>query len=458
VTVVVSNRGPYRFVENADGSFGVRPAAGGLSSALRPLLTSGAAGEGASWVAAALSDSDRAAIRAGAVVEPGIGLHLLDLDPALQRLHYDIVSNQVLGFLHHGLFDLVRRPRFDHRFREAWRAYDEVNQTFARAVTALADENDAVLVQDYHLALVPGYLSKARPDLRVVHFTHIPFCGPNSIRVLPTAVAEALCASMASVPCGFHAERWAKAYQASAREVLGNDTAAPVFVAPLGPHAEQLEATASSDEAVAAGREIDALVGDRSLIVRSDRIDPAKNIVRGFLAYDLLLAAHADLRERVVFLALLNASRESLPEYQAYHQEVETAAARVNERWRTPAWEPIVVDTRDDFTQTTAALKRYNVLVVNSIKDGLNLVAKEGPLLNERNGVLCLSPDAGAWDELAGAALAIHPFDIEQSAAALYEGLTMPDEERNARAEALRARAAARTPRDWLDNQLSQAS
>jgi trehalose 6-phosphate synthase len=397
-------------------------------------------------------------VRAGHVEAPGVDLTLLDIEPEQYRCFNDVISNRTLWFLHHGLFDLPRRPRFDRRFTEAWDASVDVSRQFAGAAARQAAERDIVLVQDYQLALVPTLLREERPDLRIVYFTHIPFCGPNSIRVLPTEMARALCASMASVPSGFHAERWARAYQASAREILGADaTIAAPFVAPLGPDAEALADAASTPEARDATAELDELVGDRMLVFRSDRIDPSKNIARGFAAYDAMLEEHAELRERVVFVAKLNASRETLPEYQAYRQEVELAAARVVDRWSTPGWDPLVVDTGDDYARNVAGLCRYDVLVVNPIKDGLNLVAKEGPLLNVRHGVLCLSPDAGAWDELGEAALPMHPFDIEAGAATLHRALTMSGAEREQRAQALRARSSARTPHDWLADQLSRA-
>jgi trehalose 6-phosphate synthase len=214
---------------------------------------------------------------------------------------------------------------------------------------------------------------------------------------------------------------------------------------------------AASDSAREAAAELDSAVGDRTLVLRVDRIDPSKNIVRGFLAYDLLLERHPEWRERVVFVARLNASREALAEYQAYRQEVETAADHVNERWATNGWRPIVLDAQDDYPRTVAAMARYDVLVVNAIKDGLNLVAKEGPLVNRRDGVLCLSPDTGAWDDLGSGALAMHPFDLEQAAGALQTALEMPTEERAARAVKLRALAAARTPKAWFDDQLIEA-
>jgi trehalose 6-phosphate synthase len=458
VTVVVSNRGPYGFVARPDGGYDARPGAGGVASALGPLLTSGAAGPGAAWIAAAMSDDDRAAVRDGAVTTPGIDLTLLDIEPRTFRRYYDVVSNGVLWFLHHGLFDLPRRPQFDRRFREAWEAYVTVSEAFAQATAEAAGDSDVVLVQDYQLALVPGMLRARRPDLRIAHFTHTAFCGPNSIRVLPTDIAVEICTAMAAVPCGFHSARWARAYEASAREVLGpHATIAPTFVAPLAPDVAALETVARSPEAATAARELDELLGGCKLLLRVDRLEPSKNVVRGFLAFDLLLEQRAEWREQVVFVARMNPSRESLAEYLGYRNEVEQTAIRVNEHWGTSGWQPIVLDTRDDFPSTVAALQRYDALLVNPIKDGLNLVAKEGPILNRNDGVLCLSPDAGAWDELGEAALATHPYDIEQSATTLGAALSMTSPERAAHAGRVRALAGARSPRDWLADQLAAA-
>jgi trehalose 6-phosphate synthase len=454
--LVISNRGPFRFERGPGGSFASRPGAGGVASALTPLLLG--LEEPITWVAAALSDDDRAAIRAGATAVDGMTLELLDVDPRLARLHYDVISNATLWFLHHGLFDLPRRPRFDRHWREAWSAFVEVNRKFADQAARAAADGDIVLVQDYQLSMVPGFLRASRPDLRIVHFSHTPFCDPGAIRVLPDDVAIALCSSMASVRCGFHTGRWAAAYEACVRAVLGPD--APfggAFAAPLAPDAPSLHAVAEGAAAKAAAAELDELVGDRALLLRTDRIDPSKNVVRGFLAYERLLEEHPEWRERVVFVAMLNASRETLAEYAAYRQEIAQAVERVNRTWGTAGWQPVVLDERDDFARSVAGLGRYDVLLVNPLKDGLNLVAKEGPLLNRRGGVVCLSPEAGAYDELHDAVLRTHPYDIDQTADALYRALSMPTGERDAMASRLQALAGARTSRDWFDELVRQA-
>lgn len=450
--IVVSHRGPERFEQAGDGFRRTR-GAGGVVSALRPLL----AGTETTWVAAAIGDDDRAAVAAGAAVSPDFDLRLLALDPTAHHLHYDLISNSLLWFLHHGLFDLPRRPVIDRRFNEAWDGYRAVNEAYANEVATIAPASETVIVHDYHLALVPGMLATARPDLRIAFFQHTPHCGPTSVRVLPERAAAEMLGSMGSAPAGFHVARWANAYAACHREVLRSDTLPPTYAAPLGIDAAALDESAASEEARVEAERIAALVGDRRVILRVDRIEPSKNQVRGFRAYDLLLEEHPEWRERVAFLALVYPSREGLAEYLAYAQEVEQAAAAVNDRWATRDWQPVVVDAEDTYPRSIAGLSAFDVLLVNPLKDGLNLVAKEGAYLNGRDGVLALSHEAGAYDELGEAALAVHPFDIGQTADVLHAALAMDASERAGRAARLRALATARTSQHWLDDMISQA-
>jgi len=450
--IVVSHRGPERFERVGDGFRRTR-GAGGVVSALRPVL----GGTDTTWVAAAIGDDDRAAVAAGAAVSPDFDLRLLALDPTAHHLHYDLISNSLLWFLHHGLFDLPRRPVIDRRFTEAWDGYRAVNEAYAREVATIAPDAETVVVHDYHLALVPGMLAAARPDLRVVFFQHTPHCGPTSVRVLPESAAIEMLGSMGSAPAGFHVPRWASAYAACHREILGADALPPTFAAPLGIDTAALDESAQSEEARAEAQHIATLVGDRRVILRVDRIEPSKNVVRGFRAYDLMLEEHPEWRELVVFLALLYPSREGLAEYLAYAQEVEQAAAAVNNRWATGDWQPVVIDTEDTYARSIAGLGGFDVLLVNPVKDGLNLVAKEGAYLNGRDGVLALSHEAGAFDELGEAALVVHPFDIGQTADTLHAALAMDPTERAERARRLRALASARTCQRWLDDLLSHA-
>ena len=451
--VVVSNRGPLSFTVGADGDLDARRGAGGLVSSLGPLAREAKA----LWVASALSEGDREAASRGVTEAEGYRIRLLAIDLDDYRMAYDVVSNATLWFLHHGLFDLSRRPRLDRRWREAWTAYRAMNNAFARVLIDEAPEGATVLVQDYHLALVGTWLAQERRDLNAVHFSHIPFCEPGALRVLPTTVTEELLVGMSShTSCGFHARRWAANFEECCEAVLGWRPA--TFVSPMTPDHDDIMSTAESEECAKELADLEETLGDRMLIVRVDRIELSKNLLRGFLAYDDLLRTHPEWRGRVMFCALIYPSREGLPEYLAYRQEVETLARHVNETWATAEWTPVLVDTTDNFPRSVAALRRYDVLLVNPVRDGLNLVAKEGVLLNERDGVLALSREAGAWEELGGTALEVNPFDIAGTTDALATGLAMSATERAEHAAALRTAAKKREPRDWLDDQLRAAT
>jgi len=449
--VLLSNRGAVSFSLGEAGELVGRRGAGGLVSGLAPLV----AGTDAVWIAAAMSEADRAAAEAGVVDADDLRVRLLAIDPATYASSYDVVCNATLWFVHHGLFEAARRPRHGRRWAEAWDAYRAVNATFAAATVESAPEGAAVLVQDYHLCLVAPTVRAARPDLRLVHFSHTPFALPEWLLAVPDDAAVELLAGMAAHhACTFHTERWAAAFR-DCCERYGIE-APPTAATPLAADLDDLNRAAASDACAAAGAELDAAFGDRKVLVRVERIELSKNLLRGFLAFDLLLEEHPEWRERVVFAAQVYPSREGLAEYLAYRQEVEGLIERINHRWATDGWTPIHYDPGDDFPRSVATLQRADVLLVNPIRDGLNLVAKEGPLLNRRDGVLVLSTEAGAWEELGDAgAMRVNPFDVASTADVLHAALSMPAAERARRAASLRAAAGARVPADWLAEQLA---
>ncbi len=331
-----------------------------------------------------------------------------------------------------------------------------MNALFADAVAEEAPDGAAVLVQDYHLTLLAPLLRDQRPDLRMVHFSHTPFAVPDLLRVLPAEPLTELLDGMAEHDaCGFHSARWAASFIDACREILGR--APNTFVAPLGVDPDDLHASAATPACAAALEELDATVADRQFIVRVDRIELSKNLLRGFHAFDDLLERYEQWRGRVIFGAFCYPSREGLPEYLAYRQEVEGLVRYLNDKWATDDWTPIVLDAHDDYPRSVAALRRYDVLLVNPIRDGLNLVAKEGAILNERDGVVVLSTEAGAFDELEGAVRGVNPFDVSATADAMAQALaTSPDDRRTEAAE-LRRRAEARGPQQWLEDQLAAA-
>ncbi len=451
--VIASNRGPLSFAFDDNGMPAPVGPAGGLAGSLHDLV----AGSGATWVSCAMSDADRAAVTAGLMHQDGLRIVALQPDPDDYAMAYDVVSNATLWFTHHHLYDLTRRPRFDRHWYRAWEAYRSFNQEMAAQIAAEAGHGAVVLVQDYHLALVPAEVRSLRPDLAVVHFSHTPFADPGVLRVLPDHAALELLAGMAgATACGFHTRRWANAFAACCTDW---GVAAPrTFASPLTPDPDRLVARAASPSCATAADHLLAQVGDRTMILRVDRVEPSKNLVRGFWAFDDLLDRHPEHRGRVVLVALAYASRQGLAEYLAYRSEVEQAASLVNERWGTATWTPVMLDIADNPDRSFAALANADILMVNPVRDGLNLVAKEGPIVNRRDGVLVLSREAGAHDELTGPVLSVNPFDITATADALHQALTMPPAERSARAEALRKAITSRSPRRWLDDQLAAAA
>ena len=454
--VLVSNRGPLAF-RMVDGRPVGTTSGGGLAGSLFPLVE----GTGATWVASSMGEADRLAAAEGRMTAAGLRIELVEPEADAYNLAYNVVSNATLWFCHHHLFDPSRRPRTDRRWMEAWDAYRECNRQMAERVAKVAPSGGRVLVQDYHLSLVAPSLSQLRPDLSIVHFTHTPFADPAALRMLPTAVGDELLGAMAGFgSCGFHSERWAAAYRAGLNSAgVAGGGVGSTFVSPLSSDAVRIRAAAARPEVVAARTRIEESIGgdDRQVIVRVDRMELSKNLLRGFWAFDELLEVDPGLRERVVFVALAYPTRQGLPEYLAYQDEVEATVARINERWATPGWTPVVLEVEDDYPRSLAALTRYDVLLVNPVRDGLNLVAMEGPLVNEVDGVLALSREAGAFDQLGAAALEVNPFDVTGTATVLARALALEPDERAARAAALRNAVLARRPADWLHDQLVAA-
>ncbi|HEX3333575.1 MAG TPA: trehalose-6-phosphate synthase, partial [Acidimicrobiales bacterium] len=377
---------------------------------------------------------------------------------------YDVVANTTLWYVHHHLFDLPVRPRFDRVWRTAWDGYRAYNRAVADVVAAQAGEGDVVLVQDYHFSLLGRMLAERRPDVRTVHFLHTPFAEPAMFGVLPDDVAAELLDGMAGYgACGFHCHQWEAGFLAC---YAAAGLAAPAtFVAPLGPDADVLEAEAAAPETAAAAAALRAEVGGRRIVARADRMEPSKNIVRGMLAFEELLRARPEWRGEVVHVAFAYPSRQGLAEYLAYGADVVHTAERINHAFAPgpggDGWRPILLSVEDDRARSLAALQMSDALLINPVRDGLNLVAKEGPLLNTVDGVLVLSRQAGAWEELAlggGGAIGVNPFDVSATADALHAALSMAPADRAARATALRAAVRARTSADWWADQLAVAA
>lgn len=451
--VIASNRGPVSFGLDDAGRPVPKRGAGGLVSGLAPLVR----GTSTLWIAAAISEGDALVAREGAVAAEGFNTRLLAFDDDTFRAHYDAVCNEALWFAHHGLFDPVYEPSWPLGWMDGpWAAHRLVNEGFADAIVADAPEGAVVLIQDYHLCLTAPSIRARRPDLRLVHFSHTPFATPLWLRTLPDAArVELLTGLAAHDACGFHTERWADDFRDSCAEA--GIAAPPCFVAPLGPDADDLAATLASPAAATAADELAELVGDRAFVVRVDRIELSKNVLRGFDAFAALLESDPSRLGRVVFGAFVYPSRAGVGAYDRYRDAVARRVAEINARYGTDDWQPIVYDTDDDYPRSMAALARADVVLVNPIRDGLNLVAKEAMVVNRRDAQLVLSPEAGAWEELQDGAWRADPFDVGATATALASALDAPAPERARRAAALRTASLARTPATWLEAQRTAA-
>lgn len=450
--VVVSNRGPVSYEWGSKGELINKRGAGGLVSALGPLLK----GTGTMWIAAAITEADRAAAEQGMVDLEDFSLRVLNIDPKDYAMAYDVIANETLWFLHHGLFDLSRRPRFDINWQKAWQGYERVNKIFADAIVQEAPQNSIILVQDYHLALVGKYLKKIRNDMKIVHFSHTPFCSAQELAILPNQIGKLLIEAMSDYDaCGFHSKRWENNFIACCKEI--EQKVPDTFISPLGPDFESLKEIASTNACRDQKENLLQQVGKRQLLVRVDRMEPSKNLLRGLWAFDEMLALYPEFREKVIFFQIAYPSREELPEYISYKTEAESLTKFINDKWSTPTWQPVILNMSGNFSLSIAALCSYDALLVNPVRDGLNLVAKEGPLLNQRNGLLILSNQAGAFDELQEQVQPINPFDISQTAHAIAHALKADPNYKDLQISKLKELCLQNNPTTWLEKQLQAA-
>ncbi|MFI7011503.1 trehalose-6-phosphate synthase [Streptomyces sp. NPDC050145] len=445
--LVASNRGPVSYAVGDDGTVTARRGGGGLVSALSSV-------DDKLWVCAALGDGDREAVRRG-ITEPGV--RMLDIDPEVHAAAYNGIANSVLWFVHHMLYQTPLEPSFGPEFRRQWAAYEEYNRAFAQALADGAAPGATVVVQDYHLALVPGMLRELRGDLRIGHFSHTPWAPVDWFRMLPDDIAEQLLRGMLGADrLGFLTRRWADAFTECCTRIVGGPGGTEIGVHGLGADAEFLRERAHRadvEERLAALRE--QVGAGRKVVVRVDRTELSKNIVRGLRAFELLLETRPEWRERVVHLAFAYPSRQDLEVYQEYTAEVSWVAASINSRFGTEGWTPVVLHVKDDFARSLAAYRLADVALVNPIRDGMNLVAKEVPIVSDGGGcVLVLSREAGAYEELGDAAIGVNPFDVSGTAVALGAALDMPDAERVERGERLVAAGSALPPARWFLDQL----
>ena len=470
--VIVSNRGPAQFEREAGKRVAMR-GGGGLVTALSGLV----AHRGALWIASAMTDEDVAVAREAEGEPVGVELDgvsydllMVESDASAYDRFYNVIANPILWFIQHYLWDLSNAPDIRQEEADAWdEGYAVVNDDIAEAVlSTIADEPEPlVMFHDYHLYTCPATVRAERPDALLQHFVHIPWSQPDSWRILPARMREAIYRGLlANDIIGFHTTAYCRNFLHCCRELMelevdyergavlhsGRETWVRAY--PLGIDADRLARAAQSEQVAA--YEDDLLRRRRDfLIIRVDRADLSKNVLRGFTAFDTFLQQHPEFRERVTFIAHLQPSRQDVPEYAEYLERIEALVAVVNHRHGTTDWMPIDLRIYENFPEAVARYKHFDLLMVNSIFDGMNLVAKEAPAVNTRDGVIMLSENTGSHEELGDCTLTVNPFDIQEQADTIYRALTMDPEERRLRAGRLREIVQERDPGVWISEQLA---
>ncbi|MET0127612.1 MAG: trehalose-6-phosphate synthase [Solirubrobacterales bacterium] len=470
--VIASNRGPAQFERGPDGERQVQRGGGGLVTALSGLV----AHRGALWIASAMTAEDVEVARESEGTPVGVELDgvsydvlMVESEPEAYDRFYNVIANPILWFVQHYLWDLSNAPDIRQEEADAWdTGYTVVNNDIAEAVLRTIEARDEPLVMfhDYHLYTAPAVVRAARPDAFLQHFVHIPWSQPDSWRILPARWRESIYRGLlANDIIGFHTTAYCRNFLHCCRELMelevdhergavlhdGRETWVRAY--PLGIDAKRLERAAASDEV--AGYEEEMLRRRRDhLIIRVDRADLSKNVLRGFTAFDVFLQQHPEFRERVTFIAHLQPSRQDVPEYAEYLERIEALVAVVNHRHGTTDWMPIDLRIYENFPEAVARYKHFDLLMVNSIFDGMNLVAKEAPAVNTRDGVVMLSENTGSHEELGDCTLTVNPFDIAEQAETIYRALTMDPEERRIRATRLREIVRERDPGVWITEQL----
>ncbi|MFN2452295.1 MAG: trehalose-6-phosphate synthase [Candidatus Dormibacteria bacterium] len=476
--IVVANRAPLS-LQPADPYRGtverlVR-GAGGLVTAMSSL----AIATDAVWVAAARNDGDRELAARAKRGEPALlvtddntayKVAFVEPTQTAYDMYYSQISNPLLWFIHHYLWDLAREPVLDSATDHAWReGYQHVNRLFAERIAeeaARSEKPPLVLIQDYQLYCLPAMVRELVPRVRLQHFVHVPWPNPEYWKILPKRMRDDVMQGiLGNDLIGFQTSADVRNFLLTCdgnlglavdyreRTVFYEGRSVWVRSYPISIDVAEFEAKMQSPEVLAEEQAIGAW-RPKHLILRVDRTDLSKNIQRGFLAYERLLEQHHQLHGEVQFWAYLQESRQDIDDYRAYLGGIVQMAARINRRFARRGWMPIRLEVDDNMNRAIAGYKSFDVLLVNPIYDGMNLVAKEGPLCNTRDGVLVLSENAGCHEELGDVALTINPFDVDQTAEALYLGLMMEPAERRARCERTREIVRSRDITRWITDQL----
>ena len=477
--ILASNRGPVEHQVTPDGRTEARRGSGGVVTALNSLAQM----VEFTWVASAIGEGDRkvSELSEGNRLRsplPGhrIYLRFVVTPRRVYHKYYNVFCNPLVWFLQHYMWNSPYNPNVDANVHDAWQeGYVEVNKAFAQVIIDEAREASTppiVMIHDYHLYLAPEYVRASQPDSIIHHFTHIPWPTPRYWQLLlPSYIIKSICKGLcASDIVGFQTSHDVRNFLESCeafipdvqvdhrnREIEWDGRRIQVRAYPISISVDEIRRIANSPRALEYERKLRPMCNEHT-IVRVDRAEPSKNVVRGFKAFGLLLARYPELRGKVNFLAFLVPSRTHIRQYQRYMEEIKQIIEEINSTYGSEEWQPVSTFIENNYTQAIAGMKLYDVMLVNSVIDGMNLVAKEGPVVNTRGGVLILSETTGAHEQLAEGALSVSPADLEGTMQAMYQAMTMSTEEREHRAATLAQIIETEDITNWIYGQLSDIS
>lgn len=472
--IVASNRGPVVFKKDENGEIELIRGAGGIVGSMIPFLkdTHG------TWVSSAIGEYDHYMNNKYnnkvpiPLEDPEYYVQFIKTEEDIYNRFNGKFANPLLWFIHHSMWNSPYSPCADDEMHQAWDSYQHVNSLFADAIGADLDKSEKtpiVMLQDYHIYLTPKMIRKQHPNVFMSQFVHIPFPSPEIFQQIPNHMQiEILGSILTNNVLGFHIRRYTNNFLQTVKlilpdasvddisgDILYKGHVCHVRTYPISIDIETLQNQGQEPNVINKEVEVDEMIGDCKLIYRTDRTDLSKNIIRGFLAYDMFLEKYPDWREKVKFVATLMPSRQDIKIYREYTDNIRDIVKEINEKYSTPNWEPIKYICKGDYDLVVALLKRYDILMVNPILDGMNIVAKEGSVLNENNGVLVLSTGAGCYEELKDGAICINPYDLRQTAESLDMALLMDDA---TKAEMLTLARAAIERNDlskWVSDQLN---
>ncbi|MCL6107162.1 MAG: trehalose-6-phosphate synthase [Actinobacteria bacterium] len=470
--ILVSNRGPVSYRRDGAGGLVASRGGGGLVTALLGVSAS----RRVTWIAHAMTseDAEISGRKGGRIqlIHEGqeLELRFVTSDPDVYNQYYNVIANPMIWFIQHYLWDLSVAPDIRRSEMEAWEnGYLAVNEQFAAAVNDELDRRRSskpvVMLHDYHLYTCPGLVRRRHPEAFLHQFIHIPWPQSDSWRVLPRSIRRAVMEGLlANDVVAFHTSRYVRNFLVCCQEILdlevdfnqgvvntgGREVWARAY--PISIDCSEFERLAVSGPVLAEEEELKEFRREK-LILRVDRMDLSKNIVRGFKAFDIFLEKHPEFKQKITFLALLQPSREDVEEYVEYREKIMRVVEVINTKHGDTTWMPIDLRMQDNFNRSVAAYKQFDVLMVNAIYDGMNLIAKEAGLVNRRDGVIILSENTGAHEELGPHCISVSPFDLENQSQAIYQALTMPDDEKKRRAGMIRDTVKHNDIHKWIDTQ-----